>query len=165
MHNCRLSRLPCLPKWGRQVLLASILCLFVFGLSSFAFVPSAHASPGYASCSTAPQNSPWFSWSCDEVNEPCCVGLSIHLHADGVYNPVTHKIWQWHVNCQASGFVPPLGSAYCTWHGYFNNGTSIIQVGANGIIHKNLGDEDVGIRISIDADGGIVDDYQYCNGC
>src|SRR5579859_1214007 len=110
MNNHILLRLSWLQKWQRWVLLASILCLFVFGLSSFAFAPSAHAatSPGHASCSTAPQNSPWRSWSCDEFNQPCfgagfnCPGMSIHLHADGVYNPVTQKIWQWHVTCQAS---------------------------------------------------------------
>ena len=163
-------RLPWLPKQGRQVLLASILCLLVFGLSAFSSAPSAHATAGavtagHAHCSTAARNYPWFSWSCDEFNEPCCVGLSIHLHADGVYDPVIHQIWQWHVTCTSSGFVPPLGSAYCTWSGYFNNGTSVIQVGADGTIHKNFGDEDVGIRISIDADGGIVSDYQWCNGC
>jgi hypothetical protein len=168
MYNRRLSCLPWLPKQGRQVLLASVLCLLFLGLSAFSLAPSAHATAGgvtvqagHANCSRAVRNYPWYYWSCDELNEPCCVGLSIHLHADGVYNPVIRQIWQWHVKCTSSGFVPPLGSAYCTWSGYFHNGTSVIQVGADGTIHKNFGDAYVGIRISIDADGGIVSDYQW----
>ena len=168
MYNRRFSCLPWLPNRGRQVLLASVLCLVVLGLSAFSFAPSTHATAGgvqvqagHASCSRAVRNYPWYYWSCDEFDEPCCVGLSIHLHADGVYDPVIHQIWQWHVICTSSGFVPPLGSAYCTWHGYFGNGTSVIQVGANGTINKNFGTSYVGIRISIDADGGIVSDYQW----
>lgn len=169
------SRLPWLPKQGRQVLLASVLCLLFLGLSAFSFAPSAHATAGgvtvqagHANCSRAVRNYPWYYWSCDELNEPCCVGLSIHLHADGVYNPVIQQIWQWHVTCTSSGYQV-LGYALCTWHGYFHNGTRYIQVGVDGIICSNIAVvegvcySDVGIRVTIDAYGGIVSDYQWAH--
>jgi len=169
MYNRRFSCLPWLPNRGRQVLLASVLCLVVLGLSAFSFAPSAQATSMPAKqvfASTAQSNSNCHYWSVDRYDQPCfgiginCPGVSIHLHADGVYNPVIQQIWQWHVTCTSSGYQV-LGSALCTWHGYFGNGTSVIQVGADGTINKNFGSSDVGIRISIDADGGIVSDYQW----
>jgi len=183
MHNRRLSCLPWWPKQGRQVLLASILSLLVFGLSAFSFAPSArsasasaHAAtvpqvPGNGNCSTAPRNSPWRSWSCDEVDQPCfntsflsdCPGLNIHLHADGVYNPVTQKVWLWNISCQPSD----QQAVQCTWleNPSPGNGTSALQVGANGRIYDFLPNEtvNVGIRITMKANGTATD-YQFCTG-
>jgi hypothetical protein len=116
----------------------------------------------------------WHYWSVDRFDQPCfgiginCPGVSIHLHADGVYNPVIQQIWQWHVTCTSSGYQV-LGYALCTWHGYFHNGTRYIQVGVDGIICSNIAVvegvcySDVGIRVTIDAYGGIVSDYQWAH--
>jgi hypothetical protein len=192
MNNCRLSCLPWLPKQGRQVLLSGILCLFVFGLSAFSLTPSARAasvpaktvsfsrvqqtSSGWqkTTVSIVQLSSGWQNWSWDEFDQPCfgvginCPGLSIHLHADGTRNPSIQQIWQWHVTCTASGYQV-LGYALCTWHGYFHNGTRVIQVGVDGTICSNIAvvegvcDSDVGIRTSIDAYGGIISDYQWAH--
>jgi hypothetical protein len=171
------SRLPWLPKQGRQVLLASVLCLLFLGLSAFSLAPSAQSASMPAKqvfASTAQLTSNWHYWSVDRYDQPCfgiginCPGVSIHLHADGVYNPVIQQIWQWHVTCTSSGYQV-LGYALCTWHGYFHNGTRYIQVGVDGIICSNIGvvegvcDSDVGIRVTIDAYGGIVSDYQWAH--
>jgi len=176
MYNRRFSCLPWLPNRGRQVLLASVLCLVVLGLSAFSFAPSTQAASMPAKqvfASTAQLNSNWHYWSVDRYDQPCfgplnCPQVSIHLHADGVYNPVIQQIWQWHVTCTASGYQV-LGYALCTWHGYFGNGTRYIQVGVDGVVCSNIAVvegvcySDVGIRVTIDAYGGIVSDYQWAH--
>jgi hypothetical protein len=76
---------------------------------------------------TATVPATWYNWSssswvCAVVG---CWYWGLHLQGNGVLN-YGSSIWQYNVFCNAQGL------ANCTWHGYFGNGTSTIQIGLDG---------------------------------
>jgi hypothetical protein len=88
------------------------------------------------------------SWVCAVVG---CWYWGLHLQANGVLN-YGISIWQYNVFCN------PRGLASCTWHGFFGNGTSTIQVGLDGnacIAYC----ASHGIRTSINDKGAEVSHY------
>ncbi len=139
MNNRLISRPSWLPKQGRHVLLVSVLCLLVLGLSAFSFAPSAHAASGQVSTSTSQLSLPqktlhttaanaWLSWNrfggvCSLIG---CWLWGLGVHGSGVRNPSIHQIWQWHVFCTASG-IAKITSCY-----YYGNGTQVITLVVQG---------------------------------
>jgi hypothetical protein len=98
----------------------------------------------------------WYTWStsasvCSILG---CVVWGLHLQANGVLN-YGISIWQYNVFCNAQGL------ASCTWHGYFGNGTSVIQVGVDGnaCVTGYCGAH--GIRQSINDKGATVSFYTW----
>ncbi len=97
----------------------------------------------------------WYTWStsawvCSVVG---CWYWGLHLQANGVLN-YGSSIWQYNVFCNAQGL------ASCTWHGYFGNGTSVIQVGLDGNACITYCASH-GIRDSINDRGAIVSYYTW----
>jgi hypothetical protein len=147
MNNRLISCRSWLSKRGRQVLLVSVLCLLVLGLSALSFAPSAHAAPASsahaASVLVPPSTSrlsfpqktlsttganAWYSWNrfggvCSLIG---CWFWGLGIHGSGVRNPTIHQIWQWHVFCTASG-IAKITSCY-----YYGNGTPVITLVVQG---------------------------------
>jgi len=147
MNNRLISCPSWLSKPGRQMLLASVLCLLVLGLSAFSFAPSthaasassAHAASVQVSRSTSRLNFPqktlsttvansWYRWnneagSCSIVG---CWAWKLTVQGDGVYNPSIRQIWQWNVYCTAGGLAKITS---CTYSG---NGTEVITLIVQG---------------------------------
>jgi hypothetical protein len=145
------SRLISCPSWlskqGRQVLLVSVLCLLVLGLSAFSFdhsaqaasATSAHATSVLVSPSTSRLSLPqktlsttganaWLSWSHDGGSCALigCWFWKLAIHGNGVRNPSIHQIWQWSVFCTAGG-IAKITSCY-----YYGNGTQVITLVVQG---------------------------------
>ena len=142
MNNRIISCLSWLPKRGRQVLLASVLCLLVLGLSAFSLAPAAQAASVLArgvSPSTSQLSFPqktlhttvpnaWVRWSHDGGSCALigCWFWKLTIHGDGVRNPSIHQIWQWHVYCTAGGI------AKITSCKFYGNGTDVITLVVQG---------------------------------
>ena len=147
MNNRSISCPSWLSKRGRYVLLASVLCLLVLGLSAFSFAPSthaasaasAHAASVQVSTSTSRLSFPqkalhttvanaWYSWSHDGGSCAIigCWFWKLAIHGNGTRNPTIHQIWQWSVYCTAGG-IAQITSCY-----YYGNGTQVITLVVQG---------------------------------
>jgi hypothetical protein len=139
MNNRLISCPSWLSKRGRQVLLASVLCLLVLGLSALSFAPSGHAASVLVSPSTSRLSFPqktlpttganvWLRWSRDGGSCALigCWFWKLAIHGNGVRNPSIHQIWQWSVYCTAGG-IAKITSCY-----YYGNGTQVITLVVQG---------------------------------
>jgi hypothetical protein len=147
MNNRLISCPSWLSKPERQVLLASVLCLLVLGLSAFSFAPSthaasassAHAASVQVSRSTSRLSLPqktlsttvanaWYRWN-NEAGSCAIIGCwfwKLTVQGTGVRNPSIRQIWQWSVYC-TSGGIAKITS--CTYSG---NGTRVITLIVQG---------------------------------